>query len=131
MQHLQVLEEAGLVLVQREGRHRYNFLNAVPLRQGYERWVSRDAGQAAGEALRVKRFVERHAGGEPLSNEGRAERSMEDSVRILKIENEVHLAATPEQVFEAITVHFGDWWPHRFREGARLVLEPHIRRSVL
>jgi uncharacterized protein YndB with AHSA1/START domain len=51
---------------------------------------------------------------------------MDEFIRVLKIENEVHIAATPEQVFDAITVHFGDWWPHRFREGARLVLEPRV-----
>lgn len=125
MQHLAVLEDAGLVLVRREGRHRYNFLNAVPLRQVYERWVSRYAGQAAGEVLRVKRFVERHAS-EPAGDEGRRGLPMDDLIRILKIESEVRLSATPEQVFDAITVHFGDWWPHRFRQGAGLVLEPRI-----
>jgi DNA-binding transcriptional ArsR family regulator len=52
MQHLEVLEKAGLLLVQRQGRQRFNYLNAVPLRQMYERWVSRLAGQAAGESLR-------------------------------------------------------------------------------
>jgi uncharacterized protein YndB with AHSA1/START domain len=51
---------------------------------------------------------------------------VDDAVRILRIETEVRLSARPEQVFDAITVHFGDWWPHRFREGAKLVLEPRL-----
>jgi DNA-binding transcriptional ArsR family regulator len=126
MQHLGVLEEAGLVLVRRDGRHRYNFLNAVPLQHIYERWVSRYAGQLASQTLRVKGLVERRAAGKPGSGRGGAELAMDEFIRILKIENEVRIAATPEQVFEAITIHFGDWWPHRFRDGARLVLEPHI-----
>ena len=125
MQHLGVLEDTGLVVVRREGRHRYNYLNAVPLQQLYERWVSRYAGQAAGETLRVKRFVERRGRGEPY-DEGRMEEAMDEYIRILRIENEVHLSATPKQVFDAITVHFGDWFPHRIREGAKPVLEPHI-----
>jgi DNA-binding transcriptional ArsR family regulator len=39
MQHLGVLTDAGLVIVRRRGRHRFNHLNAVPLRRWYERWV--------------------------------------------------------------------------------------------
>lgn len=41
MQHLRVLEAAELVLVQREGRHRYNYFNPVPIQQIYDRWVGR------------------------------------------------------------------------------------------
>ena len=38
--HLQVLREAGLVLVEKEGRRRINHLNPVPIGQIYRRWVS-------------------------------------------------------------------------------------------
>ncbi len=41
MQHLGVLEEAHLVVPRREGRERWNYLNPVPIRRIYERWVSR------------------------------------------------------------------------------------------
>lgn len=41
MQHLKVLEEGDLVLVVREGRKRYNYLNPVPIQRVYNRWVSR------------------------------------------------------------------------------------------
>lgn len=41
MQHLGVLERANLVLVQRVGRERYNYVNAVPIQQMYDRWVGR------------------------------------------------------------------------------------------
>jgi DNA-binding transcriptional ArsR family regulator len=41
MQHLRVLEEANLVVAQREGRHRINHLNPVPIQQIYDRWVAR------------------------------------------------------------------------------------------
>lgn len=43
MKHLTVLENAGLISVQREGRERYNQINAAPLSQLYDRWVSRQA----------------------------------------------------------------------------------------
>jgi DNA-binding transcriptional ArsR family regulator len=41
MQHLRVLEEAELVIPRREGRERYNYLNAVPIQRVFDRWVSR------------------------------------------------------------------------------------------
>lgn len=41
MQHLKVLEEAELVIVRREGRKRYNYLNPIPIQQIYDRWVVR------------------------------------------------------------------------------------------
>ena len=41
MQHLRVLVEADLVVVVREGRRRYNYLNPVPIQQIYDRWVNR------------------------------------------------------------------------------------------
>jgi len=41
MQHLRVLADADLVVVVREGRERWNYLNPVPIQQLYDRWVSR------------------------------------------------------------------------------------------
>lgn len=40
MKHLGVLEEAGLVTTRKEGRRRLNYLNPIPIRKIYERWVS-------------------------------------------------------------------------------------------
>src|ERR1051326_492588 len=41
MKHMDVLRDAGLIITREEGRQRVNSLNAVPIRQIYERWVSR------------------------------------------------------------------------------------------
>jgi DNA-binding transcriptional ArsR family regulator/uncharacterized protein YndB with AHSA1/START domain len=118
MQHLGVLEAAGLVLVRREGTRRFNTLNPVPLRQIYERWVSARAGLEAASALELKRYVERAEGG------GRA---MEMAAgKLEKIEMEVRLAARPERVFAALTVEMDRWWPFRFRPEGKLVVEPHV-----
>ena len=46
MQHLKVLENAGLVLVTREGRERWNHLNALPIQEIHDRWISQYAGHA-------------------------------------------------------------------------------------
>ena len=43
MKHLKVLEEAGLVVTRRRGREKLHFLNPVPIRLIYDRWVSKYA----------------------------------------------------------------------------------------
>ncbi|MBL8744871.1 MAG: helix-turn-helix transcriptional regulator [Phycisphaerae bacterium] len=58
MQHLEVLQDANLVVARRDGRMVLNYLNAVPIRAIYERWVSRFEGQWAGALLSLKRRVE-------------------------------------------------------------------------
>ncbi len=55
MAHLKVLETAGLIVVVREGRVRYNHLNPVPIRQIYERWVRPFAEAPALELTALER----------------------------------------------------------------------------
>ena len=40
MQHIKVLEGAGLVVAARRGRERLNHLNALPIRDMYRRWIA-------------------------------------------------------------------------------------------
>lgn len=40
MKHLRVLEDAGLVLVERSGRSKHHFLNPVPIREVHDRWIA-------------------------------------------------------------------------------------------
>jgi DNA-binding transcriptional ArsR family regulator len=58
MKHIDVLREAGLVNTREEGRQRVNSLNAVPIRQIYERWVSRYEDFWANKLLRLRDDVE-------------------------------------------------------------------------
>jgi DNA-binding transcriptional ArsR family regulator len=41
-QHLDVLESAGVVSSKREGRYKFHYLDATPLRSIAERWVIKD-----------------------------------------------------------------------------------------
>ncbi len=63
MKHLDVLREAGLINTREEGRQRVNSLNAVPIRQIYERWVSRYEGFWADRLLRLQEDVEAGSAG--------------------------------------------------------------------
>ncbi len=58
MQHLGVLESAGLVIAKREGRVRWNYLNVVPVQEIYDRWISRYARPSVELLARLKRDLE-------------------------------------------------------------------------
>lgn len=59
MQHLKVLETADLVIVRREGRERWNHLNALPIKAIHDRWIGDYAAQAVNMLARMKGDLER------------------------------------------------------------------------
>ena len=58
MQHLGVLEKAGLVIVKRQGRQRWNSINPLPIKEIYDRWISRYATHAIDILARMKHDLE-------------------------------------------------------------------------
>ena len=58
MQHLGVLERARLVIVKREGRLRWNYLNPLPIKAISDRWISPHARSAVALLARMKREME-------------------------------------------------------------------------
>jgi DNA-binding transcriptional ArsR family regulator len=64
MKHIDVLRSANLILTREEGRQRVNSLNAAPIRQIYERWVSPYEELWADNLLRLKEDVEKGRGPE-------------------------------------------------------------------
>ena len=62
MQHLGVLERAGIVLVRREGRERWNELNAVPIQRELERWLNVFQQASASQLLAFERHLEEKEG---------------------------------------------------------------------
>lgn len=108
MKHLGVLETAGLVTVQREGRKRWNHLNAVPLRRIYEHWVSGFADQWAGSLLRLREQAEH-----PKERSMTATQTA-SSTRTTTVQGEIEIDAPRERVFEAILRETESWfWPGR------------------
>jgi DNA-binding transcriptional ArsR family regulator len=61
MQHLGVLERAGVVLVRREGRERWNALNAVPIQRELERWLNGFQQASASQLLAFERHLQETA----------------------------------------------------------------------
>lgn len=62
MQHLRVLEAADLVIVQREGRERWNYLNPLPIKHIHDRWIGAYAAQAVALLDRLKTDLEARPG---------------------------------------------------------------------
>ncbi|MCW2362962.1 MULTISPECIES: ArsR/SmtB family transcription factor [Sphingobium] len=54
MQHLGVLESAGLVIAEKRGRERWNHLDALPIHAIHERWIGPYAAYAASMLARLR-----------------------------------------------------------------------------
>ena len=58
MQHLSVLEKADLIIVKRDGRHRWNYLNPLPIKDLYDRWICSYATGAVDLLAKMKYDIE-------------------------------------------------------------------------
>jgi len=125
MKHLAILESAGLVVIRRRGRERWNHLNAVPIRQVYERWVKPYADNWAAGLLRIKEFAE----APPKERIMPSKSSTNSEFRVLEIELEVSIAAPPARVWKALMEETGQWWPREFFVGPSpkgFIIEPRV-----
>lgn len=61
MNHLAVLEKAGLVISERVGRSRRLYLNLAPIQMIYDRWTDRYGSHFAGRLTAIKYAAERAA----------------------------------------------------------------------
>ncbi len=59
MQHLGVLEKAELIIVQKKGKFRWNYLNVEPLRDIYNRWINQYASPSVELLTRLKHDLEK------------------------------------------------------------------------
>lgn len=64
MLHLGVLEKAGLIVVERRGRERWNHLDAMPIHDLQERWVGPYAAHAVAMLGRLRSITEEN---EPIA----------------------------------------------------------------
>jgi uncharacterized protein YndB with AHSA1/START domain len=124
MKHLDVLEEAGLVLVRARGRERWNYLNAVPIQEIYERWVMSYAKGWATGLSELRRSIEHEEAGTKM-----AESLERDEFRVADIEMEMNLSATPERVWQGLVNETSAWWGTDFctsPDALRFVIEPTL-----
>jgi uncharacterized protein YndB with AHSA1/START domain len=81
MKHLQLLEDARLVVTKRRGREKLHFLNPVPIRLVHDRWVSKYAEPWVATLSEIKEQLER-----PME-------------KVF----EIYIRTTPEELWAAIT----------------------------
>jgi DNA-binding transcriptional ArsR family regulator len=119
MQHLAVLTEAGLVIAERRGRDRINYINPVPLRAWYERWVQPLADTGSATLLALKRAAEERE--RPMSG-------YIEPIRTVRLAFELRIAASAGRTFKVMTQQWLDWFPHVYGgdKVRRVVLEPRV-----
>jgi uncharacterized protein YndB with AHSA1/START domain len=81
MKHLQILEDARLVVTKRRGREKLHFLNPIPIRLVHDRWVSKYAEPWVATLSDIKQQLEQ---------------TMEKVF-------EIYIRTTPERLWDAIT----------------------------
>lgn len=116
MKHLNVLEEANLIKVKREGRKRWNILNddlAHFLR-------TKLANNDTSSPYRLVEILGLFPGQKPAAPMANAPA---DPIRIKQT---VLLQAAPPQVFAALTVGIDAWWKQRVSTDSRIHLEPYV-----
>lgn len=58
MKHLAVLEQAGLLVSEKDGRTRRLYFNAVPIQMIHERWTTEYSSYWSGNLTRIKYLAE-------------------------------------------------------------------------
>ncbi|GJM17840.1 MAG: hypothetical protein DHS20C14_00530 [Phycisphaeraceae bacterium] len=124
MKHLTVLEDAGLLVSRKEGRTRWNHLNAVPLRRVYERWVSRYEDRWAGSLMNLKRRAE--APGTKETDMGT--KLLDQPARVAVVETQVTIDAPRTKVFDLFFEGAPDWFYEN--EETRKTQPSKIERRV-
>ncbi len=77
MKHIDVLRKAGLVQTREVGRQRVNSLNAMPIRQIYERWVGPFQELWTGHLLGLKKAIEEESPGGTRNRSHRSKKTKE------------------------------------------------------
>ena len=136
MKHLGVLTGAGLVLVERRGRERWNLLNAVPIQDIYRRWIrpfepTDVAGaRAADRLIALRDSIETRALPETLP----VKNFDTPPFGVIELTLEIEINADPERVWQAMTADIAKWWPRAFNAGQTpvdFVLEPVLGGHML
>jgi DNA-binding transcriptional ArsR family regulator len=59
MKHLRILEDAGLITTQRDGREKRHYLNPVPIRLIHDRWIDKYTERRVSALTALKHRLEK------------------------------------------------------------------------
>jgi DNA-binding transcriptional ArsR family regulator/uncharacterized protein YndB with AHSA1/START domain len=111
--HLAILEGANLVTSRKEGREKRHYLNAVPINEIAERWITRYDARRVRALSDLKRALE--------------EAPMEQ----LEFVYTIYIKTTPERLWEALTnpAFTSRWWQTTFETdwavGSTMIWDNH------
>jgi uncharacterized protein YndB with AHSA1/START domain/DNA-binding transcriptional ArsR family regulator len=129
MKHLKQLCDAGLVLVVRKGRERWNHLNAVPIQEIHRRWIEPFAAPAADTMLRLKSRAETTFQSLPTGERPVSDTQSAAAFDVQEVVVEVQINAPREKVWQTLTSEASLWWPKDYyvnAEGSTFHIEPKI-----
>jgi DNA-binding transcriptional ArsR family regulator len=106
MKHLGILERAGLVIARRQGRLRFNHLNAAPLHALQARWLS---PRAASLASAIAGF------GATMEGKNMNDADPDRNAGVVDVALEWPVAASVQRVWDAWFNHPERWWPPEHR----------------
>jgi len=72
MKHLRVLEQAGLLVSEKDGRTRRLYFNAVPIQMIHDRWTTEYSAYWSGSLTRIKYLAETRMRNEEKDKKKRA-----------------------------------------------------------
>ena len=60
MKHLNILHNANLIIIKREGKNRWNYINPLPIQEIYERWVKKYEAGWSSYLIQFKNNMEKY-----------------------------------------------------------------------
>ena len=60
MKHLNILHNANLIIIKREGKNRWNYINPLPIQEIYERWVKKYEAGWSSYLIQFKNNMEKN-----------------------------------------------------------------------
>lgn len=84
MKHLKVLEDASLIVTRKQGRFKHHHLNAAPIQELSERWVSKFAKPWARAMVDLKTLLETPSEETTMSHDNPARLVMQTFIRTTK-----------------------------------------------
>lgn len=109
MKHLGILEDAQLIRTRKEGKFRWNYLNATPIQTSYEQWLR--------HLVQIARQTTPSMG------------TAKSTIMTATFSIEVELSKSTPQVWKALTADISSWWPRNllyYNASSELIIEMEI-----
>jgi len=125
MKHLAILENSGLLKTEKVGKFKWNYINAIPLQQIYERWVKKYEAQWASSLIQLKELAEYKSN----INQITENLIMEQQSTTIKILLEIPIKSKVNEVWNCLLNDVNLWWRKDFytsEKTKQFIIEPKV-----